>query len=205
MTVYNFPGDGVFDIDTYIKEDQATTNFGGGTLHYVGDFGTTIDSSILLKPTITAIPSNFVITAVSLFMTQESEDAGSAADFNVHQLLRAWTEAGVTWNKYDGSNNWTTGGAYGNGTDRSATVLATKNLSSTEANGEKEWSFNASGIALIQSMVQGLTTNNGFVVTSDGATGCRHRFYSSDDATPSNRPRFVVTGYIGGLQNCFWF
>jgi hypothetical protein len=38
----------------------------------------------------------------------------------VHQLTQAWTEAGATWNTYDGTNNWASPGG-----DYSATVVDT--------------------------------------------------------------------------------
>lgn len=40
---------------------------------------------------------------------------GTTGDFPVHQLTRSnWTQAGVTYNKYDGTNSWTSaGGDYG--------------------------------------------------------------------------------------------
>jgi len=40
---------------------------------------------------------------------------GTTGDFPIHQLTRSnWTQSGVTYNKYDGTNSWTSaGGDYG--------------------------------------------------------------------------------------------
>ncbi|NTW31740.1 MAG: DNRLRE domain-containing protein [Bacteroidetes bacterium] len=43
----------------------------------------------------------------------------SGGVLNVHQITQTgWTEAGVTWNKYDGTNSWTTAGG-----DYSSTII----------------------------------------------------------------------------------
>jgi hypothetical protein len=203
MYTYNFPGDGDFNIDASVKSDVATTNYGNVSPVYLGDFASYAKHHFLCQPDLSNIQSSLLVTSVSLFLTQISELAGTTRDFNVYRILKSWVETTVTWNTRDGSTAWTAGGCSGDGTDYNSTVLATKSLSSSEANGEKEWVFNASGIAVVQAIIKGTYTNYGFVITSDGVD-CLRNVATSEDGTPSNRPRFVVTGRLPSAAVCMY-
>ena len=95
------------------------TNFGSETFMYVlpAGGGSNIQRSLMGFTT----PNNTgTITNVKLFLylttkgTQERKKK-----INLHEITQSgWTEAGFTWNKYDGTNNWTTAGG-----DYSATIV----------------------------------------------------------------------------------
>lgn len=81
-------------------------NFGGSTRNGLIDFTMSTGSGTISKVT------------MFLYSTGEIRSGGT---HSVHQLTRTnWTQAGCTWNKYDGTNNWTTAGG-----DYSATVIYT--------------------------------------------------------------------------------
>jgi len=112
--------------------------------------------------------------------------------------LRAWTEAGVTWNTYDGSNAWGTTGADNTTTDRDLTDIGSSSFTATEtANTEKQFTLTA---ASIQSMLTGGGfTNNGFVLKMDTETNDAYSFYSSEYAVDVTKiPKLVITYALAG-------
>src|SRR6185369_10930182 len=76
----------------------------------------------LLKFAMPADPGSATITAVKFFFYVDPPNGTgiNTEGYRIHQLTQTgWTESG-TWNKYDGTNNWTTAGG-----DYSATVINT--------------------------------------------------------------------------------
>ena len=106
-------------------------------------------------------------------------------NMSIHRVTRTWTEAGSTWNTYDGSNNWTTaGGDYDAAADANATP------SSTTAGTQTNWTITS----LVQEWVDG-TANNGMIVklTTESGNTTGHLFRSSDNADAATRPKLVIT------------
>jgi hypothetical protein len=75
-------------------------------------------------------PIRFVMPTISGTITQVIlyqkvlGVTGTPGNARVHQLLRTdWVEGQATWNIYKTSNNWSTAGAAGAGTDYSSTVI----------------------------------------------------------------------------------
>lgn len=101
--------------DSWMNDDSPDTNYGNTTGQLVGvyedgkdlkNFRFIIDFDIsdILGATI-ADTSKLGIWAYDF--------SGTPSDyvFEYRRITQAaWTEAGVTWNKYDGSNTWTSGG-----------------------------------------------------------------------------------------------
>jgi len=191
MPTYTSQPDGTTGIDTYITNYAATTNYGSSTSLIVGETDSDTDgwqNTFLVKFDLSSIPS-FVILSTS-------ESAGNARSMSVYRCLRAWTEGGATWNKYDGANNWGTAGARNTSTDRESSSIGSISLSATEANGEKTISLDASKI---QEIVSGSFTNNGFICDMPAAqVNDQHIFASSDNATAGYRPKLVVEYLLGG-------
>ncbi len=155
---------------------------------------------IVLKFDLSSIPSTATVTAASLELYEYAAYDTGAGSCSVYRLLRNWVEAGVNWQSYDWTTgkNWTTAGAASDGNDRDADVSATLTLDGTSANGYVAWS----GATLtddVQKMVNGTyAANYGWIIVSavpaQGVAATRgNRFYDSENATESLRPKLVVT------------
>ena len=198
MTIYTSQPDGANGIDTFMQSEFPTNNNGTSTNFYVGKSTTNIHRG-LIKFDLSSIQPNAEVISASLFLTQTSEGAVNNRTMRVFRQKRAWTEAGATWNKYDGTNNWGTAGGF-NLSDCEQTDIGSISLSSTEANGEKEIVLTATAI---QEMVSGDFANNGFLVKNDTENEDYHVFASSDNATAGYRPKLVIEYILGG-QVMIW-
>src|SRR3990172_4020184 len=105
-------------IDSYVSggiDGSPDTNFGSATFLRLGmsieDYST---YRAFIKFDLSTLPDNATISSakMSLFL-QANEIGGYARTYRVYRQKRAWTEAGVTWNKYDGTNAWQSAGGFG--------------------------------------------------------------------------------------------
>lgn len=99
--------------DTYMNNGSTDSNFGAGTSFTVGNFSTV--SQALVKIVTGAIPEG---TYDSFTCTMKSLQARTNT-VKVYKVTdgRPWGELTATWNKYDGTNTWTTGGGSSAGND----------------------------------------------------------------------------------------
>jgi hypothetical protein len=99
--------------DSYINSGDATQNYG-----FDNDLHT--DNSpiknILIRWDLTIVPDEARVLGTLLWMKKHNTTTTNQI-FTWFRNLRAWTNAGVTYNKYDGTNDWTTAGALGLGSD----------------------------------------------------------------------------------------
>ena len=204
MATYTSQPDGASGIDAHIGSFAPTTNYATNNVMYVGETTGDTDgnqSCFLIKFDLSSIPASSIISSATLYLTQTAETASNDRTMSVYRCLRAWTEAGVTWNKYDGTNNWGTAGARNTSTDRESSSIGSISLSATEANGEKTITLDA---AKIQGMVSGTFTNNGFICDMPATQeNDQHVFASSDNATAESRPKLVIEYLLGG-QVMIW-
>lgn len=109
--------------DAEITSANPTTNY-GSQVYLMSQRNS--DGSRPWRPLIHfTLPSGSgTITAVKLFLYKYLDVSGwSLPACELHEVTQTgWTEAGATWNKYDGTNNWATAGG-----DYSATVVDTTN------------------------------------------------------------------------------
>jgi hypothetical protein len=100
-------------IDSFMSGVSTTTNYGtlnlaGPSTVYAGGSKTELTRPIL-NFDITSIAGQTLVTAkLRLYVGDLYNPVGA----KVYRCTRpaTWTELGVTWNKYDGTNNWTTAG-----------------------------------------------------------------------------------------------
>jgi hypothetical protein len=192
MTTYSSQPDGTGGVDSHIRSNAATTNYGTDTTIIVGNANPNLRRA-LIKFDLTSIPSTSIIDSavLSLYISSNGPDNSGNSNFSVYNIKRVWTETGVTWNKYDGTNDWQTAGGTG-ANDYDSTALATTTIDATPA-AKTEFQFTLS-ISAITNLVNGTTTNNGWLIRSSEASFDRHTFYSSDEGTEtSSRPKLVIT------------
>jgi hypothetical protein len=113
--------------DTNLIEGSPTTNDGSGAVLSTRKDGSNNRTRTIMHWT---LPSNSgTITKISLFLKQESALANPGT-IEVHELTEEdWTEAGATWNKYDGITDWAAAGG-----DFDATIV-----DSVVAPGDETW------------------------------------------------------------------
>jgi len=110
--------------DTELRSDQADTALGGGTEYAIFWKGSTgLKSHALIKFTLPTLSGT--ISAVKLYLYQQwGWTPEGYSQQNVHSVIQTgWTEAGATYNKYNGTNAWNTAGCSGVGTDYNSTII----------------------------------------------------------------------------------
>jgi hypothetical protein len=182
--------------DTDIDVTNATTNYGTQTALSAGESIVPFDGvrkRILIKFSLAAIPAGSVINSAVLSLYIDSDLASNARDINVYRLLRAWTEAGATWNKYDGTNDWGTAGAGNTSNDREAANIGSTNIASDPATDfEVQITLTASKIQ--EMLNNGIFTNNGFLLQMSTEDNDYHSFRSSEYAVDTTKiPKLVIS------------
>jgi hypothetical protein len=173
--------------DAYIRDDNATNNYGITTTLRVTS-GTTNQRSSLLRWNLSFIPTTALISSASV--TLNVTQAGSQV-YNLYNLRRNWLEGtgngsatgdGATWNTYDGVNSWGIAGASNTTSDREDTTLWNATASSFNATGSRSVALNASGITVVQGWIAGTTNNFGVILQNYSGTNNEMRFASAENA-----------------------
>jgi len=113
--------------DSYLSSLSANTNYGSLEsikLHYNSSLG--YHYRIIIHFDISDLPSETSVQEadMNLYLYEIGVHASQNMTGYFNRLTRTnWTEAGVTWNKYDGTNNWTTAGGDYTTDDQSSASL----------------------------------------------------------------------------------
>jgi hypothetical protein len=176
--------------DTFIDYDLPTTNYKTSTGLYIGERD---DSSqgpyrIWIKFDLSSIHSSAIVISSyhTLYLYDEASNADN--DCECYRVAQAATED-MTWNKYDGSNSWSTAGGYSATDLLELTAFSVLTLSGTESIGTKTFTHT---VSYIQDWIDGSETNNGWLQKMHTEVGKGFRFRSSDWTTVEQRPRMVV-------------
>jgi hypothetical protein len=160
--------------DTYISENQPTTNFcTSSTLRVDGDDppGTGRDLSTLLQWDLSAIPAGTKVKSATITINVTNSTGGT---YELYRISSPWEECQVTWNSRP---------------SRGTTVRGTVGPVST---GTHTITLNSDGVDLVQSWIDGSTPNHGIIITdTDVPDGLA--FDSSEASPASNRPRLTIT------------
>jgi len=126
--------------DSIMWAGAPDNNYGSLTEFYVGHTPTSGARRGLVRwSNLSAIPAYALIDDGSSDVRVWINQTGRAgADNNsrtvgLYRVTRSWTESGVTWNRYDGTNNWTTAGG-----DYDSTLLASTSVGTSS--GDRLWS-----------------------------------------------------------------
>jgi hypothetical protein len=110
--------------DSTMREDAPTTNYGSDTdMHVRTDAALGIFRAIKRFYLEGYIPEDVTLTSSTLSMYVNSSTGSPTNNIDICRLTQtAWTEAGVTWNKYDGSSDWAAAGGDYTETDKASSV-----------------------------------------------------------------------------------
>ena len=179
-------------IDNFIRANDPDTNFGTLTIGYIGeDFVDTGEvNRLLIKWDLSTIPANAVVNSAILSLYVTADRSSNARTLRAYRVLRAWTEEGSTWNKYDGSNAWGTAGCGNTTTDREATDIGnTTQPASPNVGDEIAITLTASKV---QEWISGVLTNNGLLLKVDTETDDSIQYAMHEHATAGYRPKLVI-------------
>lgn len=173
--------------DTRLNSGSTNTNYGGSTSLRVDG---SPQSWALFRWDLSGIPSGATITAVDLDLYLRR----SGGTFQVHQLLRSWSEASATWNQRSSGTPWGSPGANQAGGDYSTTALG--NVPGGPQDTLQTATFNAAGRSVVQGWLDAPATNFGVVVR--GSSGSRVDYRSKEQGTSSQRPQLRVAYQLPG-------
>lgn len=109
--------------DSWINSSAATTNY--GTADTTKSIGTTVAwnaKELWGFPGIDSATGDTDFTGPGMILDSgvffcRNNASTSITTVSLYAVIPNWTETGVTWNKIDGTTNWTTAGCEGAGTD----------------------------------------------------------------------------------------
>jgi hypothetical protein len=178
--------------DTYLSEPNASTNYGSLNKMIFGSNGSSPgnDFAGLLQFDLTSLPPCSVDDA-TLTVTKQGDTADSSLVVTLQRILVDWLENQACWNDRVSGSPWNTAGCLST-SDREDTALGTITYQPDDPNNiQKNISLNPSRI---QEWINGTLNNNGFRFGYNGdvTSNAYYAIYSSDEATPSYRPKLEI-------------
>jgi len=198
-TVQNATADNQYTglADTMLVQSEPTNNFNSGyrsdgievTKFGAGDHNHTI----IRGDGLSNIPSGATVSSATLYVYQTANNASYSVD--LRRMLQAWTDSGATWNTYDGTTSWNTGGAEGAGTDRINTPESTTSIGTTNS-----IYYGLDCPDLVQDIIDGtISSDEGFhLERNSGGDDSTFKLFTSSSGTDGQRPELVVVYTIGG-------
>ena len=172
--------------DTYVNATSKTTNYGADTTFSVEGENTRLKRALLLF-NLSSVPTGASITSAILTLEKVGGDNKSDT-IGVYALTRSWVEgnsianSGATWNTYDGTANWTTGGG-----DFYAIPYASATI--TGVNGPKNWDVTN----LVQEWVDGTRINYGVMVRRNPEANGNRRIHNFSSREGTSAPKLIIT------------
>ena len=178
-------------IDTYIRSTNPTSNYGTETTMNIGESNASTQiGHALVKFDLTGLPAGLTFTGATLNMTIQADYSSNARTMRCYQLLRNWTEAGATYNKFNGTDDWQTAGGTG-ANDMEQTDMGNVALTATETvNTSKDIVLDTD---IVQGWYDGSINNYGVLIKNDTETDDMYAWYSSDYSTAGYRPKLTPT------------
>jgi len=165
--------------DASILKGAPTTKNGAATTCIID--GGASESACALRWSLAAIPAGATILQAQVTLTVSSP---SNSTLNVYKLKQRWTEANVTWNKFNSTHLWGIPGAK-SGTDRDPVPLASVN----DASGQ--WQFTIP-TSVVQAWLPDPNLNDGLLLVDTGQTQ-GVTFRSSESPNVAEHPMLTVT------------
>lgn len=175
-------------------DKQAPTGISYGTTFYVGEENTGVIqvSRGIIKFDLSSIPAGSLINSAQMVLTYQGNDFSSnARAVNVYRILRSVIGSQASWNNYATGTPWGTAGCSNTTTDRENTNIGdSPTQSATPVDGDVV-TFNLTA-SKIQEMIDGVFTNNGFLIQVATETDDMVAYKGHSDAKPTNRPKLIV-------------
>jgi hypothetical protein len=154
--------------DSYVDEDNATSNYGTATTMIVRSRSTNRDARVLVQFDLTGIPVGSTVNSATLELFATA--GGTNRTYDAHHITGTWTETGVTWNLQP---------AFSASPDVS---IAT----GTAVNAWKIWTV----APVVQAWVNGAYSNYGFLIKDNAEEGSNiaWTFATKENGTAGNRP-----------------
>lgn len=111
--------------DTFISSMWPGINYGGAGELIVYATSSTWNYRVLVQFDLSSIPPGSTVTSATLklYYYRWATNNPAGRTFWAYRVTQSWTEMGVTWSRYDGTNSWaTSGGDYTMDGGASATV-----------------------------------------------------------------------------------
>lgn len=181
--------------DNAIVEGSPTTNNEPNISMEVSKYAASDHQHTLIRFTgLSGITGPVTVSSATLYLylTNVSNTNQTIA---VRRVLRNWVPAQATWNIWSTSNNWTTAGALGAGTDRVSTATATSGAIGTSG------SYKAiTGLAAdVEGWINGTFSNYGWhLERADGANDESFMIFDSSDGSDGQKPYLEVNYTLGG-------
>ncbi len=173
--------------DSTIYSSSPTNNYGTNANLQVGEDNTTVSvGRSLVKFDVSSLAGKRITTAILRLYDNGFDLTDNTRTLFVNRMVRAWTELGVTWNKYDGTNNWTTAGGMTNAADVELANIASISMPNPPVAGYVNISLTASAI---QEWIDGTYANNGFGLSMGTESNDMHQFDSREN---TNVPQLVL-------------
>lgn len=176
--------------DAYVDGGAATTNYGSSNTLMLANGDGSANRTALFGFDLSSISASATCTSATLYNYKRMVD--NTYTVNFYQMASGnsgWTEAGCTWNKLDGTNNWAGGntGCRTADTDYINSILGSSQFANADGyDAEKTASLTAS---VVQGAFSGAFNLIGFTTANLWNT-CW--LQSSDQTNTAARPKLVV-------------
>lgn len=100
------------DADNWLYEAGATSAYGGGALVQIGIGGAIEKRHGIFQVDVSSFTNPADIVSAVFTLTATASAGTTQNNMVLQRLTQSFTEIGSNWNTYDGTNGWTTAGAY---------------------------------------------------------------------------------------------
>ncbi len=196
--------------DVYINQGSNTSNYGStDPLVFYGVSPNVTRLLFKFGTLSSSIPSSYAISSANLVLTTATAYSNTATTTTtalgitsgtigsyVDALRHDWTEGGVTWLKYDGTNGWTSQGAGSTSFDITTTGESLFPFVSG-TNKSVGDTILADVTTIVKNWQSSPSTNYGLLVRSNQGPSFTTslNFYSRENGTAANRPKLYITYY----------
>jgi hypothetical protein len=198
---YTSPQDGT-TLDTFIVSGIPTTNFSTYSTEETGNYGGNSSRSLLQFPGLNAsnIPAGATILSATLYLKINADYSSNARTVRLFRSKRDVVISQCTWNVWKTGSSWSSPGAF-NTNDCEQTDIGSFTMSASETVGT--WKAVSLTPSAIKEIINGTWTTPTLLLKVDTESADRYDYYSTNDATSTNRPYIVVEYTLGGVSAVF--
>lgn len=176
----------------------ANLNFGANDRLGIGEHRSAaqIQRTLMQFESLSAIPSSTPVAECKFSFVLNTDQSDNDSTYYVYRMKRSWVEGtktgsgtpdGATWNTYDGTNNWTTAGAF-DPADCEQTAIGSFTISASASPGTRiEVDLSAS-----VSTIADLDLGYGWLIKAANEVNDMWEINSSEHATTTDRPELFI-------------